>query len=187
MRNWFWSLLWRAHHWDVALSYRIALPQAETQPRSPLYWPALVGAHLGDSWLWALVAGFFFRHAHTQRNVDGGRRTRLVAGWVATIILSTVVTLLLKRGVRRTRPGSARLLYGWGVDVHSFPSGHAARLSTIAVWSCLLLPAGGNLAWLLALIVGWSRVALGIHYVGDVVAGYAVGSLIGIMSRRLQR
>ena len=61
------------------------------------------------------------------------------------------------------------------------------RLSTIAIWAPLLHPAWGWAAWLLAFYVGWSRVALGIHYVGDVVAGWVLGGVIGLVCQRLGR
>jgi undecaprenyl-diphosphatase len=67
----------------------------------------------------------------------------------------------------------------------SFPSGHAQ--SSIVATSVLLLvflPAlrgawrwvavAAGVAWVLT--VGFSRVALGVHYVSDVLAGYALGA-----------
>lgn len=191
MSSWFWSTVWRLHHWDVALSYRIALASNEKQEQTFAYWIALIGAHLGDSWLWALLAAWFWWRARHDRVSDQGQwsiqRKRLIGLWVLNVIMTTLVTLLIKRQVRRTRPSRRQLLYGAGPDVHSFPSGHAARLSTIAVWSNLLLPYGGWLAWPLLLFVGWCRVALGIHYVGDVTAGTVLGGASGLVFRRLWR
>lgn len=185
MRNWLGSLIWRLHHWDVALSYRIALKTDEPKARPGPYWLALFGAHLGDSWLWVLIAGFFFKNAYLRRREDEGRRSKQITTWIVSVISATIITLLIKRQVRRARPGSGTLLYGSGPDVHSFPSGHAVRLATIAMWRGVLLPGQGWLAWPLLLLVGWSRVALGIHYVGDVLAGVALGSVVGIFFRRL--
>ena len=143
---------------------------------------ALLGAHLGDSWLWVLIAAWFWRQAHQRQQ---GQRRKLILTWVVSVIVTTGVTLFIKRQVRRERPGSGHLLYGAGPDVHSFPSGHAARLSSIAMWSHLLLPYGGWLAWPLLFFVSWCRVAIGIHYAGDVVAGTVVGSAIGLLFRRM--
>jgi undecaprenyl-diphosphatase len=62
----------------------------------------------------------------------------------------------------------------------SFPSGHA--LGAAAFWTAvavLLLPRLGRLVWVIAvavpLLVGLSRVLLGVHYPSDVVAGLLVG------------
>jgi undecaprenyl-diphosphatase len=187
MRSWLASFVWRLHYWDVALSYRIALRTDEDKRRSLPYWVALFCAHLGDSWLWVIIAGFCFKQAYIHRSEDEGRRIKQIATWVISVISATIVTLLVKRQVRRTRPGKGNLLYGSGADVHSFPSGHAVRLAAIAMWSEALVPGRGWLAWPLLLLVGWSRIALGIHYVGDVVAGIVLGSVVGILFRRIGR
>jgi len=183
MRNLFWSLIWRLHHWDVALSHRIALQQDLPNQNARIYRPAWISAHLGDSWLWAIVAGYGLKVAHARRVEDGGAYTQLMLTWLSSVIASIGLTLVIKQWVRRTRPGQGHLLYGAGADVHSFPSGHAARLSTIAIWASSLAPGWGILAWPLAILVGWSRVALGIHYVGDVVAGGLLGSAVGLLFR----
>lgn len=183
MRNWFWAFVWRLHHWDVALSYRIALKKNSHNRHVRLYRLAWVGAHLGDSWLWALIAGYLLKVAYARRGEDGGLRTRLVLFWLSSVITSFGLTMVIKQLVRRTRPGSGHLLYGAGVDGHSFPSGHATRLSTIAIWASLLVPGWGLLAWPLVFLVGWSRIALGIHYLGDVVAGGVLGGAVGLIFR----
>jgi undecaprenyl-diphosphatase len=183
MRNLFWSLVWRLHHWDIALSHRIALKQGLHNQNAHLYRPALISAHLGDSWLWAIVAGYWLKVAYARRSEDGGAGTRLVLTWLSSVIASIGLTLMIKQRVQRTRPGQGHLLYGAGADIHSFPSGHAARLSTIAIWASSLAPGWGVLVWSLAILVGWSRVALGIHYVGDVVAGGLLGSAVGLIFR----
>ena len=66
------------------------------------------------------------------------------------------------------------------LDAHSFPSGHATRVGGlwIVLWS--LLPLGGAVAlglWGVGVCI--SRVALGLHYVGDVLVGVLVGMLSG--------
>jgi membrane-associated phospholipid phosphatase len=69
------------------------------------------------------------------------------------------------------------------VDKFSFPSGHASRCSLLAclAFACTRsLAAGDPLAAavaLWALCTAVSRVALGRHYVGDVVTGVALGVL----------
>ena len=177
----------RLHQWDRALSARIALPADASSSRRA--WLPSLGAHLGDSWLWLLIWGVLWRDARRRRHADGGRRESLVQSWLAAVIVSIAVTIGIKQVVQRPRPGSGTLLYGSGPDVHSFPSGHAARISTIAMWAGLLAPHDqrqlGSLAGLvLAFTIGWSRVRLGIHYVGDVLAGYLLGGTIGFLSRR---
>lgn len=173
----FWrALLWTWHHWDAALSHLLSHAHS-SRPRAS-FWAGL-GAHLGDSWLWLLMTGLLWRWWRTS----AGRPARPLWGWAGSLIAGAAITVLLKRWVRRPRPREERLLHGPGADRYSFPSGHAVRWGIIAVWSSRFLRRGALLAWPLALWTGWSRVYLGVHYVGDVVAGYAAGALLGSLVR----
>jgi undecaprenyl-diphosphatase len=142
---------------------------------------ATVGAHLGDSWLWAVVTAWLWRWWQLQRS----DRTRLLWGWTASLATGTLLALAAKHWIRRSRPQETFSLHGPGADRYSFPSGHAVRWGVVVVWSSRLLPHGALLAWPLALWTGWSRVHLGIHYVGDVVAGYVAGALVGRLLHRV--
>jgi len=59
----------------------------------------------------------------------------------------------------------------------SFPSGHAQTAFGAAVYLSLLYPKGAPVFMLLAVLVGVSRIALGVHFPDDVVVGALVGSL----------
>ncbi|UCG00066.1 MAG: phosphatase PAP2 family protein [Spirochaetaceae bacterium] len=95
-------------------------------------------------------------------------------------VLSILVTSAVKFIVRRRRPKGEWGAFYRKTDPHSFPSGHASR--TIAI--TLVVMAGGwslfGVALLLwSLLVGLSRVILGVHYLYDVMAGYLLGLGIG--------
>ena len=65
-------------------------------------------------------------------------------------------------------------------DPHSFPSGHAARTILIGVLAIGLGP--GWLAIILCIwapLVALARVAMGLHYLSDVVAGALLGAIAG--------
>jgi undecaprenyl-diphosphatase len=92
---------------------------------------------------------------------------------------------LVKNGLRRPRPQEAlpgfRSLVVAG-DQFSFPSGHSSAAFLLA--TCLFLLYGGIAVpmYLWACAVALSRVLLGVHYPGDIVAGAAMGSGIAILA-----
>jgi len=136
---------------------------------------AIFFAHSGDSWFWILGLGLLWWL--------GDEYWRLRAGIMLLSILATaILVMLIKFTVRRKRPVGE-----WGeiyrkTDPHSFPSGHSARafmLSTLAL--------GLGPSWLGILLFAWaplvilSRVAMGVHYLSDVLIGAMIGILIGLV------
>jgi membrane-associated phospholipid phosphatase len=148
----------------------------------PLRRLAIFLAHSGDSWFWGLGLALVW--------VVGGPEAKAFAlRLLLGILLLAVVVLIIKRLVRRQRPAGE-----WGAlyrktDPHSFPSGHAARMALLLVLGAALGPAW--FAWLLVLwapLVALARVAMGVHYLSDIIGGAALGLLAGallllIMSR----
>jgi membrane-associated phospholipid phosphatase len=110
------------------------------------------------------------------------RGARRLAAWaLATTAIGGVVGVLLKLLVTRARPAfDEPVAHASG---YSFPSGHAVNsfLCTgvlILVFLPVLSRGGRWLAYALGaavvLLTGFDRVALGVHYVSDVVAGWIV-------------
>ena len=112
-------------------------------------------------------------------------RHRLLAlGWAAAAVGGAIIDFLFKATVHRTRPEyGAAFLHGtsW-----SFPSGHAmgsiigygflgyaiVRIRRLRGWR---QAAVFGLAALLTLLIGVSRVYIGVHYPSDVLGGWAAG------------
>ena len=137
---------------------------------------AIVLAHSGDSWFWWAGLGLLWWLGNS-----------FWRPWALTILLSiialAVIVLAIKFTIRRRRPEG-----DWGgiyrkTDPHSFPSGHAARVVLIAVLALGLGP-----GWLALIICIWAplvalaRVAMGVHYLSDIVAGFGLGGVAGIIS-----
>ena len=91
---------------------------------------------------------------------------------------SHVVVQLLKRTVQRPRPCDASGVPLALVDLpdqHSFPSGHTAAATAVAAAVAIAHPLLAPFVLPLAGVVAYSRVALRVHHVSDVLAGVAVG------------
>lgn len=98
--------------------------------------------------------------------------------------LAAVVTRLLKETFDRARPED-------GVDLlvagFSMPSGHATSAAAFATSLVIATHQGrGNRVLLLVgvafvLLVGVSRVVLGVHYPSDVVAGFCSGTGVALL------
>ena len=68
-------------------------------------------------------------------------------------------------------------------DRFSFPSGHATASLAVALSYGLVFPLWAGPLLLLALLVGFSRVRLGVHYPSDVLVGQliAIGTAIAVI------
>ena len=136
----------------------------------------LWATRLGDGWGWIALLAVLVFGAHAYREVLTGTLATTLAG---------AAFVWLKRHFKRRRPGDGapHPLYGVRAsDCFSFPSGHSATSFAIATVLALAFPGIGGLFLALAGCVAVSRVALGLHYLSDVVAGSALGVLIGLLS-----
>jgi undecaprenyl-diphosphatase len=110
---------------------------------------------------------------------------------VATAALSTnLVVTAVKLGVGRDRPPSIVLDPKPLMDVpttSSFPSGHAATSFACAYMLSRAAPKLTAGLYVLAVLIAFSRVYVGVHYPFDVVAGAVLGTLFAIALLRLLR
>src|SRR5919112_1846748 len=105
--------------------------------------------------------------------------------WIAAVAGSALIDWLLKGLFQRPRPHFAHPLVV--ESSYSFPSGHAMEsfvvygmLAYLAVvwlrsWEARVAAVCG--AALVVVLIGFSRMYLGVHYFSDVVAGYAAGGV----------
>ncbi len=190
LRRWSWACL--------AVLGAIALSIAYLD-RPIAYWardldPAIVGlclriTGLGEA-VWYLVPlgvaipALYVASARTRDPARAARLRRLL--WAAVFVflaiaLSGLLTDLLKLLFGRARPvllmreGYA----GWQPfalkgKLHAFPSGHANTVTALALAVGLLWPRLMKLVLLLATAVVLTRVAVGAHYLSDVIAGAGI-------------
>lgn len=108
----------------------------------------------------------------------------------ATFWLDLVCIATLKAIVRRPRPlyTHQRDMYVVAeVDKYSFPSGHASRVWEIACVVMQWYPSWSTTVLVWAIGTSCSRVALGRHYLGDVLVGSVVGvALAATLIARIQ-
>lgn len=115
------------------------------------------------------------------------RRPDLAAAIALATLFALVYVHSLKLGLNLPRPpavfgGGEFNVIGPAHSAGSFPSGHTATAFAVMALLSVYLPNWGRLLPLLALatLVGLSRIAVGVHWPLDVLAGAAGGWLAGL-------
>ena len=114
----------------------------------------------------------------------GATRGRVCAAMLLLVVggLNNLAVDSLKHAYARPRPfltlPEARLLMGRGGS-YSLPSSHAANWFAGAVVACIYYRRSRWFMFPAATLVSLSRVYVGVHYPSDVLAGAAVGSVVG--------
>ena len=135
----------------------------------------------GDGWLWCLLGVFVL--------LFGGPEAlaALAAAGLATAA-GTGLYVWLKRTTGRKRPCAIEP-HCWSrvlpPDRFSFPSGHSITAFAVALPVGLFFPALMAALLFCAVSVAVSRILLGMHFLSDVVAGSAIGSMLGYAAFRL--
>ena len=114
----------------------------------------------------------------------------------SAIIYSALLSLIIKMIVDRERPSTELALYI--EHLPSFPSAHAAL--AFAFWGSAIifvLHSGMSkktrwlysvLFCLIIVLVGFSRIYLGVHFLSDVIAGYILSAIVlAVLYRRYKK
>lgn len=133
---------------------------------------------LGDSgmiWVLASIIMLFFPKT---RRIG-------VLSLIALLLSLLIVNFTLKNLFARNRPYD--LLEGLQVLIHkpsdySFPSGHTSSSFCAAITMYLSLPKKyGIVILILASLIAFSRLYLGVHYPTDIIGGVCIGIIVGNM------
>jgi len=174
-----WLLVQRSWSPLAALDGDVAAALNEAVSRSP----ALVSVLSGITDLGGTAAAVLVLSLATAFLAI--RRQRRLATFVATTGLGlAVLGPVTKAVVDRARPVVDIPVVATPSNA-SFPSGHA--MTALVTWGVLLLVALPSVPrrtrpWLIAgtaalvVVVGFTRLALGVHFVSDVLAGYVLGA-----------
>jgi len=109
--------------------------------------------------------------------------------FLQTILLAFVIErpiyFVLKNGFRRNRPAAALKNFHSFIkpsDKFSFPSGHTSAAFVMATILSHFSPSLLVPLYCWAGLVGFSRVALGVHFPTDILVGATMGVTIGLFS-----
>jgi len=130
---------------------------------------------IGDYILW--IAIFIAIYLWKGKNI--------AISYTIVILVATISVFILKSFFEVPRPENIRFV----IEAHgySMPSGHTTRSFASAMF---LHPHVNNgkfqlLIWIMASIIGLSRVFVGVHYPSDVLAGAFIGCIIGYIEVKM--
>jgi undecaprenyl-diphosphatase len=135
--------------------------------------------HIGDTAVVILICLTLIAVPKTRRTI-----ALPVSG---AVILSFILNIALKDLFARERPDILRLI---NETSYSFPSGHAMINSSLYIMLILLIFKYINnrrTKWaltsvfaVLIIVIGFTRVYLGVHYAGDILGGWMFGFAVSV-------
>lgn len=160
------GLMRRLHRWTAPQWFR---------------WWMIAATRGGDGWLWYAVGAVLL--------AAGGAQGRLAAAESASACAAAIALFqYLKRKAGRRRPCELEP-HVWSrilpPDEFSFPSGHTMTAFAVTTPVVAHFPDAGPVLYGCAVSIALSRVALGMHFLSDVVAGGILGWLLGTVAHRV--
>ena len=131
-------------------------------------------SRLGDGIIWYILMAAFLL-------LDGMEGIKAVSHMLIFGATGTLVYKIMKRSVSRPRPFQVNLSIKnkeRALDHFSFPSGHTLHAVIFSLIASIYLPSLFPILISLTVLIGLSRVILGLHYPSDVVVGALIGLLI---------
>jgi len=164
----------RMARWDGAIALRLNRTACRAWVRAPF----TIVSRLGDGVFWyALMLALLLKF---QQDAAPAVLHMIAAGLTCTALYKWLKGKTLRPRPYETCPGLVR--FAAPLDPFSFPSGHTLHAVAFTLVALEYYPV---LAWLtvpFTLLVAASRVALGLHYPSDVLAGAALGAVVAALS-----
>ena len=155
-----YRLMRRVHRWRAPRWFRILM---------------IVATRGGDGWLWYSLALILLVYG-------GENRFAAVGAGASAAFAAFLIFRALKRTSRRKRPCEIEP-HCWAAilppDKYSFPSGHSITSFAVAISVGLFYPELQFCLLAAAFLIAASRIALGMHFLSDVLAGSAIGVALG--------
>jgi undecaprenyl-diphosphatase len=150
-------------------------------PRT-LNWFLIVFVRIGDGWLWAGIAAWLWVA------LSWGAFKETVLQCLLAVGISLLFYWPLKLWAKRVRPYNA---LNWvtrkvpPLDKYSFPSGHTMNNLAVSLTLASLMPSFYAPAIGIPLVLGVLRVVFGVHFLTDILAGAALGTLSHVGAKAL--
>lgn len=164
------AALARLQHWDELVCVRF---NRGTRHR-PVVLALQAVSWLGNGLFWyALMLALLLADA------PGAAMPVLHMAFVGAVC--TCCYKMVKHSTVRSRPYQVNPQVSAGaavLDRFSFPSGHTLHAIAFSLVACFYYPGLWIVLWPFTAVTAVSRVALGLHYPSDVIAGGALGALI---------
>jgi len=141
--------------------------------------------YVSQTWFWLPAAAVLIWLG--WREWGWKRLLCIVVGVTVCLVISDQLCNIIKNSVCRLRPshdpsleGIIMTVKGYAGGKYGFCSAHACNTSVVAVFTALVVRRKW-FAWMMGVWVVlncWSRIYLGVHYLGDVVCGALLGAII---------
>jgi undecaprenyl-diphosphatase len=156
-------LMRKIHRWRAPRWFRILM---------------IMLTRMGDGWLWYSIGLILLVFGGPQKFLAIGSAT--LASAIGIFLFRT-----LKHASRRKRPCEIEA-HCWSTilppDRYSFPSGHSITSFAIALSVGMFYSDLQIVLLVVATLIASSRMILGMHFLSDVLAGSAIGILLGYCS-----